>query len=178
VPVRVPGASAKTAMTTTSLLVKEFTHEAATTRRMLERLPGDKLEWRPHAKSFTAIGLASHIVECLGWTETILTQDDLDIDPATYRPYHATSVAGLLERFDDRVAAGQRALATVTDADLDQEWAFKIMGRERWKKPKAAVIRDFTLSHLIHHRGQLSVYLRLLDVPVPGAYGPTADDKK
>lgn len=165
-------------MILSEILSNEFAHEAKTTRRMLERLPADKLDWRPHAKSFTAIGLASHIVECLGWTETILTQDDLDIDPATYRPYQATSVDGLLERFDDRVAAGQRALAAVTDADLEQPWSFKIMGRVRWEKPKAAVIRDFTLSHLIHHRGQLSVYLRLLDVPVPGAYGPTADDAR
>lgn len=165
-------------MILSEILSNEFAHEAKTTRRMLERLPADRLEWRPHPKSFTAIGLSSHIVECLGWTETILTQDDLDIDPATYRPYQAASVAGLLERFDERVAAGQRALATVKDADLERPWAFKIMGRERWKKPKAAVLRDFTLSHLIHHRGQLSVYLRLLDVAVPGAYGPTADDAR
>ena len=163
-------------MTLSEILSNEFANEAKTTRRMLERLPADKLDWRPHAKSFTAIGLASHIVECLNLTDTILNQDEFDIDPATYPRYQAASIDDLIEQFDARVARGQRAFASVTDADLARPWSFKVMGRERWSKPKVVVMRDFTLSHLIHHRGQLSVYLRLLDVPVPGAYGPTADE--
>jgi uncharacterized damage-inducible protein DinB len=155
----------------------EFEHEAQTARKHLERLPGDKLGWRPHEKSFTAGGLASHIVDCIHWAEAIFTLDELDFDPATYKPCRASSVADLLSSFDDRVAAGNRALAGAADADLMQPWRFKIMGRVRFEKPRMVVFRDFTLSHLIHHRGQLSVYLRLLNLPVPGSYGPTADEK-
>ena len=164
-------------MTIIDSLREEFEHEAQTTRRHLERLPDDKLGWRPHEKSFTAGGLASHIVECVAWTDSIFTQDELDFDPAVYRPWQAASVADLLKAFDDKVAGGRRALEGVADEDLTRPWSLKILGRVRFEKPKAAVFRDFTLSHLIHHRGQLSVYLRLLDVPVPGSYGPSADER-
>jgi len=158
-------------------LITEFTHEAQTTRKHLERLPGDKLDWRPHEKSFTAGGLASHIVECVGWADSIFNKDEVDVDPATYKPYQATSVPGLLKAFDDKVADCKHVLAGVDDADLMKPWRLKMMGRVRFEKPKVAVFRDFTLSHVIHHRGQMSVYLRLLDVPVPGSYGPTADER-
>lgn len=164
-------------MTRIGSLAVEFEHEAQTTRKHLERLPGDKLDWRPHEKSFTARGLASHIVECVGWAESIFGMDEFDFDPTTYKPYQATSVAELLETFDEKVASGTQALAGVADEHLMLLWRLKIMGRVRFEKPKAAVFRDFTLSHLIHHRGQLSVYLRLLNVAVPGSYGPTADEQ-
>lgn len=164
-------------MKMTDSLALEFAHEAQTTRKHLERLPSDKLDWRPHEKSFTARGLASHIVECVGWAESIFTLDELNFDPAAYKPYLATSVADLLKTFDDKVSDGKQALAGVADADLMQPWRLKMMGRVRFEKPKAAVFRDFTLSHVIHHRGQLSVYLRLLNAPVPGSYGPSADEQ-
>ncbi len=158
-------------------LITEFDHEAQTTRKHLERLPEDKLDWRPHEKSFTAVGLASHITEMVGWADAILNQDGLDFDPATYKPYHATSVTDLLNTFDDNVAKGKQALAGATDDTLSELWSFKIMGRVRFERPKASVLRDFAFSHIIHHRGQLSVYLRLLNVPVPGSYGPSADEQ-
>jgi len=158
-------------------LIAEFEHEAQTTRRHLERLPADKLDWRPHEKSFTARGLASHIVDCVGWGDSIFSNDEFDVDPAAYKPYRAESVVDLIETFDDKVAECRQALTRVADADVMLPWRLKIMGRVRFEKPKGAVFRDFTLSHLIHHRGQLSVYLRLLDVPVPGSYGPTADER-
>jgi uncharacterized damage-inducible protein DinB len=158
-------------------LIAEFDHEAQTTRKHLERLPEDKLDWRPHHKSFTAAGLASHITEMVSWIEAILKQDEIDFNPATYKPYVATSLAGLLKTFDDNVAKGKQALAAATDDTLNQPWRLKIMGRVQVEKPRAAAIRDFALSHLIHHRGQFSVYLRLLDVPVPGSYGPSADEQ-
>jgi uncharacterized damage-inducible protein DinB len=154
----------------------EFDHEAQTTRKHLERLPADKLDWRPHEKSFTAAGLASHITEMAGWSEAIIKQDGLDFDPATYRPYVATSVEDLLKTFDDNVAKGKQALAGATDDTLAQSWSFKIMGQVRFERSKADVFRDFALSHIIHHRGQFSVYLRLLNVAVPGSYGPSADE--
>jgi len=158
-------------------LIAEFEHEAQTTRKHLERLPADKLEWRPHQKSFTAAGLASHITEMVGWTDAILNQEEIDFDPATYKPYVAGSVADLLKTFDDNVAKGRQALAGATDDTLQQPWRLKIKGRVQFERPKGAVLRDFALSHLIHHRGQFSVYLRLLDIPVPGSYGPSADEQ-
>lgn len=158
-------------------LITEFDHEAQTTRKHLERLPENKLDWRPHEKSFTARELASHITEMVGWANAILNQDGLDFDPATYKPYRGTSVAEMLKTFDDNVAKGKQALASVTDDTLNQPWSFKIMGRVQFERPKAAVFRDVAMSHIIHHRGQFSVYLRLLNVPVPGSYGPSADEQ-
>jgi uncharacterized damage-inducible protein DinB len=158
-------------------LITEFEHEAQTTRRHLERLPNDKLDWRPHEKSFTAGALASHIVECVGLADSIFNLDEFDIDPTVYKFYQAASVADLLKTFDDKVANCKQAMAGATEAALMQPWRFKIMGRLQFERPRAAVFRDFTLNHLIHHRGQFSVYLRLLDVPVPGSYGPSADEQ-
>lgn len=158
-------------------LITEFEHEAQTTRKHLERLPNDKLDWRPHEKSFTAGALASHITECVGWSDAIFYQDGIDFDPATYKPYLATSTADLLKTFDDNVTKGKQALAGSTEDRLEQPWRLKIMGRVQFEKPRAAVFRDFALSHVIHHRGQFSVYLRLLGVPVPGSYGPSADEQ-
>ena len=157
-------------------LITEFEHEAQTTRKHFARLPNDKLDWRPHKKSFTAGGLASHITEIVTWTDAIFNQDEIDFDPATYKPYVATSVADLLKTFDDNVAKAKQVLASAAEENLEQAWKLKIMGRVQFEKPRAGVFRDFTLSHLIHHRGQFSVYLRLLEIPVPGSYGPSADD--
>lgn len=157
-------------------LREEFAHETETARKHLERLPDGKLEWRPHEKSFTTVGLASHIVECIGWTEAIFNQDELDIDMATYRPYQATTKDELLKAFDKNVAKGKEVLKRADDAVLERPWQLKINGKPWLEKSKAAVFRDFVLSHVIHHRGQFSVYLRLLDVAVPGSYGPSADE--
>ncbi len=164
-------------MNTIDSLVKEIEREAQTTRKHFERLPSDKLDWRPHQKSFTAGALASHIVDCVGWTDSIFNLDELDVDPATYKTYQATSVDDLLKTFDDKVANCRQILMGATDATLIQPWRLKVRGRLMFEKARAAVLRDFILSHLIHHRGQFSVYLRLLDVPVPGSYGPSADEQ-
>ena len=158
-------------------LTMEFEREAQTTRKHLERLPDDNLDWRPHQKSFTAGALASHIVESVSWAYVIFRLDEFNFDPATYKPFQAASVADLIETFDDNVAKGKRAMENVADASLPQPWRFKIMDRVRFERPRGDVFRDFALSHLIHHRGQLSVYLRLLNVPVPGSYGPSADEQ-
>jgi uncharacterized damage-inducible protein DinB len=157
-------------------LRQEFDHEARTTRRLLERIPEDKMTWRPHVKSFTAGMLASHIVDCLGWADAIFTADELVMAPSSYRPFNATSTVDLLTTFDRRVANYTTRLAEAPDEAFMQPWRLRMMGAVRFEKSRLAVFRDFTLNHLIHHRGQLSVYLRLLDVPVPGAYGPTADE--
>jgi uncharacterized damage-inducible protein DinB len=163
-------------MTMIESLRDEFGHETATTRRHLERVPDDRLDWRPHTKSYTARGLASHLVECVGWTTRIFGADEFDIDPAAYKAFSAASVADLLRTYDTAVADGQRLLAAASEEDVARPWRLKIRGRQRFERTRAAAFRDFTLSHVIHHRGQLSVYLRLLEVAVPGSYGPTADE--
>lgn len=158
-------------------IIREFEHEAQTTRRHLERLPDDKLDWQPHKKSHTASGLASHIVECIRWGDSIFTQDEFNFDPATFKFYHAESVADLLKNFDEAVSASKTALANADEDALEKPWRLTMKGRTLVENTKADVFRDFVLSHLIHHRGQFSVYLRLLDVAVPGSYGPTADEQ-
>jgi uncharacterized damage-inducible protein DinB len=158
-------------------LKMEFEREAQTTRKHLERLPDDKLDWRPHQKSFTAGDLASHIVELISWADSIFNLDERDVDMATYKPYQAASVSDLLKAFDDNAAVCKRVLAGADDETLTRPWRLKIMGRLQFEKTKADVFRDFILSHVIHHRGQFSVYLRLLNIPVPGSYGPTADEQ-
>jgi uncharacterized damage-inducible protein DinB len=157
-------------------LATQFDQETKTTRKHLERLPTDKLDWRPHEKSYTVGALASHLVECINWTPEIFTKNELNFDPATYKPYQASSTADLLEVFEKAVADGKRVLAGVDDEAGMQTWSLKLNGRALFERPRVDVFRDFTLSHLIHHRGQFSVYLRLLNVPVPGSYGPTADE--
>jgi len=163
-------------MKTIDRLLKEFEHEAQTTRKHLERLPDGKFTWKPHEKSFTAAGLASHIAECVGWTEVIFNENEFNFDPSTYKYYLAESTADLLKTFDDHVVKGKQALAAATEETLEQPWSLKIKGQVLFEKSRADVFRDFALSHVIHHRGQLSVYLRLLDVAVPGSYGPSADE--
>ena len=158
-------------------LIAEYRNETRTTRRLLERIPANQFEWRPHPKSFTAGGLASHIVECMGWLEPIFLHDEIDFDPSTFKPYRAASMPALLTTFDEKAEDGTRILAGVDEAALRTPWRLKMRGKVLVERPKAEAFRDFTVSHIIHHRGQLSVYLRLLDVPVPGAYGPTADER-
>ena len=161
---------------TLDMLRAELDHEAKTTRKLVERVPDDRLDWKPHARSFSLGGLASHIVDCFQWGDAILNGDEYDFDPATHRSHQATSAVDLVARLDSLAARCREALARADEERMLMPWRLKIRGRQRFERPRVVVLRDFTLSHLIHHRGQLSVYLRLLDVPVPGAYGPSADD--
>ena len=163
-------------MDTITKLRSEFDHEAQTTRKHLERLPEDKFEWKPHQKSFSAVALASHIVECFSWGESVFNQDEIDFDFSTYKPYKASSKDDLLKTFEQNVKASQEAMAKTDDSRLEQPWRLKVQGKVWFEKPREAVFRDFVMSHVIHHRGQYSVYLRLLEVPVPGSYGPSADE--
>ena len=163
-------------MTALESLVSEYNSEMRSTRRMLERIPPDRLEWRPHVKSFSAGDLAAHIVDSVDWLEHIFTRDEFDFDQRTYKSSPGDSLSALLAKLDGQVAAGTSILAGLDEAALASHWRLKVFGKVRVDRPKAVAFRDFTLSHMIHHRGQLSVYLRLLDVPVPGVYGPTADE--
>jgi uncharacterized damage-inducible protein DinB len=153
----------------------EVAHEAAVTRRHLERLPTEHFAWKPHPKSRSAAELALHIVDCFGWVESIFSAPSYDFDPKTYRPASATDTAGLLAVHDATVA---RALAAMDDAApeiLMRDWSMAIRGRTIFTKRTDDAVRDMTLSHVAHHRGQFSVYERLLDIPVAPSYGPTAD---
>jgi uncharacterized damage-inducible protein DinB len=163
-------------MSASAALLAELERETRTTRRHLERIPADRFDWRPHPKSSSAGALASHLVSCLRFVEPIVAQDALDFDPATHRPFQAGDPAALIAGFDETAARAAAALRGLGDSALDAPWQFRIRGVVRFEKPRGEALRDMTLSHLVHHRGQLSVYLRLLDVPVPATYGPTADE--
>jgi uncharacterized damage-inducible protein DinB len=153
----------------------EFDHEIAATRRLLERVPDDKREWKPHEKSRSLGALATHIASLPAWAGIILNDESFDLDSSPPRIAEAASRAELLAAFDD---ATRRARAWIdrTDAEYLAPWTLKRGGQELFTLPRIAALRSFLLGHLIHHRGQMSVYLRLNDVPVPPIYGPTADE--
>ena len=161
-------------------LLPEFDHEMATTRTLLERVPDGRGDWKPHAKSMSLGELAMHVAEMWGWMAMTLEQDELDFNPPGATPYRTPkfeNAAGLVAIFDANVKASREALARATDEQFGQHWALKNGGVVLMSMPRTAVVRTFVLNHVIHHRGQLTVYLRLLDVPLPSVYGPTADLK-
>ena len=157
-------------------IIAEFQQEVVATRRLLERVPEEHFDWRPHAKSMTLRELASHIVDSFSWLESIVRQDELVMDPATFEPWLATSREHLLDTFDRNVDAAIAVLESQPDDVMLADWAMKLGERTVFAAPRIAVVRMFTLGHHIHHRGQLDVYLRLKDVPLPQIYGPTADE--
>jgi uncharacterized damage-inducible protein DinB len=160
-------------------LLPEFDQEAAGVRRTLERVPADKFEWRPHEKSGTMIWLAGHLANLPQWAVLTMAADELDLAPGGESmplPPTPTSVEDLVATFDRHAAAARAALAAASDADFMKSWSLLNNGTVLMTLPKAAVIRSFVMNHLIHHRAQLGVYLRMNDVPVPSIYGPSADE--
>ncbi|MBI2819327.1 MAG: DinB family protein [Acidobacteria bacterium] len=160
-------------------LLVEFDMEYANTRKMLERVPDDKLAWKPHAKSFSMGDLATHIAEVPGWMAVTLEQDSFDVAPSggqSYQRPKLNSRKEILDAFDKSVAAARATLEKATDDKLMQPWSLLKAGETMFTMPKSAVVRSFLMNHGIHHRAQLGVYLRLNDVPVPGMYGPSADE--
>ena len=158
-------------------LLREYDNEMRGTRRMLECIPTDRYTWRPHPKSFTIGDLAAHIVDSVDWVDHIFAHEEFDFDPRTYPTSQGASLDKLLARFDAQVVAGHATIKALNEGALHSLWRLKVLGKVHVERTKIDAIRDFTFSHIIHHRGQLSVYLRLLDVPVPGVYGPSADDQ-
>jgi uncharacterized damage-inducible protein DinB len=158
-------------------MAAEFAEEAAKTRRMLERVPWDKADWRPHPKSMPMGALASHVAQLAGFPALIVTTEGRDIaQPGGAAPARPTSTAGLLEVFDRNAAASEKALGSARDADLQQTWTLRQGERVLLSLPRGVAARGMGIHHSIHHRAQLGVYLRLNDVPVPGMYGPSADE--
>ena len=161
-------------MTIAESLLPEFDHEMATTRKLLERVPSEKGTWKPHPKSFALGHLAQLLARMPGWMTAMLR--DTEINLATYPGYSFETTPALMAEFDKNVRAARQALAAAKDADFAVVWSLKHGDRVLMALPRSAVLRTH-INHLVHHRGQLSVYLRLNDIPLPSIYGPTADER-
>ncbi len=164
-------------MTIQELLLLEFDEEMASTRRMLERVPEASLGWKPHDKSMTLGRLASHVAD-LPNRCTVIIGMDVFVRPVNFTPFVASSAKELLEHFEKASGDARQALVGLGEQQLPGMWTLKFGERTMVELPRAMALRRVFMDHLIHHRGQLSVYLRLLDVPVPGMYGPSADDAR
>jgi len=160
-------------MTIADSLLPEFDQEMATTRRVLERVPDDRPEWKPHPKSFSVAHLAQLVASLPGWIDQVLTSTELDL--AAGAGYSNQKTASLLDTFDENVRKSREAIARAKDSDYDVTWSLKMNRNVLFTAPRRVVVRQH-ISHLSHHRGQMTVYLRLLDIPVPSIYGPTADE--
>lgn len=156
----------------------EYDHEMGTTRRLLERVPEADFAWKPHEKSMSLGQLAGHLANIPTWCTAVLDQPLFDLDSAgdDARPKQPASRDALLKEFDAKVAAARASLAQRSDGEMLSPWTLKRGGHEIFTLPRISAIRSFVMNHSIHHRGQLSVYLRLRDVPLPRIYGPTADE--
>ena len=162
-------------MTFAERLTAEYDHEMANARKMLESVPEDKLAWKPHEKSMTLGRLASHVADFPTWALTTIQVDRLDMK-AGDMPAPINTKAEILEKFDKDLKKGRDAIAGLKEDQLDKNWSLSFDGQQLFELPRADVLRQTVMNHLVHHRGQLSVYLRLLNVPVPGMYGPSADE--
>ena len=166
-------------MSLAQALLPEFEHEMAGLRRVIERIPADRFNVRPHPKSFTLGDLANHLATIPGWTVSTLTLTELDFGLPETRAKQSkpsATVEGLLRTLDAGVEGAMEALGKASDEDFQVMWTLKNEGQVILSLPRIAVLRGFVMNHLIHHRAQLTVYLRMLDVPVPALYGPSADE--
>jgi uncharacterized damage-inducible protein DinB len=157
-------------------MLPEFDHEMATTRKLLERVPDDRLSWKPHEKSYSLGQLAQHVANIPYWGQLTLEQSELDL-LAYPPPAELGSRAAILQLFEEKSGATRKALLGRTDAELMAPWSLKRGTDKMFTMPKATVWRTFVMNHLVHHRGQLSVYLRQQGVPLPSMYGPSADEQ-
>ena len=167
-------------MSISATLLSEFDQEMDGARRTLERVPQDRFDWKPHPRSGSMIWLASHLANIPYWAILTIQEDELDLMPGGQplpQPPAPTSVDQLLAEFDRRVREARAAIAGADDAAFLAPWSLLRNGATVFSMPKAAVLRTFVMNHLIHHRAQLGVYLRLNDIPVPSIYGPSADEK-
>lgn len=162
-------------MTQIAAIKKELENEAITTRKMLALVPAEKFDWRPHPKSMAMMNLATHIAELPSWVSMVLNTDELDFAVDEYQPTIVKSNAELLDMFTKNLATGLAPLDEAKEELLEKTWTLRNGEQILSKGSKAAMIR-MSLSQIIHHRAQLGVYLRLLDIPIPGSYGPSADD--
>lgn len=155
----------------------ELEFEAKNTRKVLDRIPEAKFGWKPHEKSMTMGKLASHVAEIPQWVKTTLEMEEFNLDPATFKPFEAKTAKELTQKFDDSVKGALAAMKGVSNESLMKIWRMKSGGKLMVEMPRIAVLRGFVLNHSVHHRGQLTVYLRLNNIPVPAIYGPSADEQ-
>ena len=163
-------------MSLSQSMLPEFDHEMASTRRVLERVPAEKFSWLPHEKSMSFQRLAAHVAELPAWATMTINTSELDFATSPYTSPKAATNQDLLDIFDRVSAEARVALAGVSDEELFKPWTLRNGEQVIFTMPKIAVLRTSVMNHLIHHRGQLTVYLRLNDIPVPGVYGPSADE--
>jgi len=163
-------------MSISQSLLPEFDQEMAGTRRVLERVPADKFSWGPHDKSMSFGRLAVHLAELPSWTTLTLNTSELDFAATPYAPAKAETTQDLLNIFDKSTSEARAALAGAGDEVFFQNWTLRNGDQTLFTLPKIAVLRSFVMNHIIHHRAQLTVYLRLNDIPVPSLYGPSADE--
>lgn len=162
-------------MTRIQVFLKELNQEANTTRKMLQIIPDDKYDWKPHEKSMTIQQLSTHIAELPEWITMALTTDGLDFATSPYQPSKINKTAELMDFFEQTLENGRSQLVDSNENKLDETWILRNGDQIYSESSKAEVIR-MTLNQIVHHRAQLGVFLRLLNVPIPGSYGPSADD--
>lgn len=162
-------------MSQIQILLKEFQNEAEITRKMLERVPEEKFDWKPHPKSGTLKWLTTHIAELPGWPDMILSTEELDFENNPYQHDEINSQEDLMRYFEKSFQKGKARLEQAKESELQESWTMRVGDRVISSTPKAEVIR-MAFSQTIHHRAQLGVYLRLLNIPIPGSYGPSADE--
>ena len=163
-------------MSMSQSLMAELQHEAKTTRRLLERVPEGSFGWKPHEKSMSLGQLAGHVAQLPSLIIPAFDGDEFDFATSGWKPFSPQSTAELVEQFDAHVSAAADALKGQTDESMGEKWKLRSGDHVIFEMPRSMVVRYFGLNHVVHHRGQLSVYLRLLDVPLPSIYGPTADE--
>jgi uncharacterized damage-inducible protein DinB len=166
-------------MSIADAVLPEFDQEMANTRKVLERVPEAHKDWTPHQKSWNLGNLAIHLSNLPSWTTITLKQDGIDLNPPGgpgFTPPVFVNTAAALATFDENVKTARAAIASTSDADFMKGWTLANGGKPVFTLPKVVVLRSFVMNHMIHHRGQLTVYLRIKDVPLPAIYGPSADE--
>jgi uncharacterized damage-inducible protein DinB len=163
-------------MTIAQSFLAELKHEANTTRKMLERVPFDQINWQPHEKSMALLRITQHIASLPLWIPRIIDNEVFNFTNLVYNPPVPENSSDLIKEYDKNIETAEQSLSTYPDEEIVKLWTLKRGDITMFTLLKTVAVRNLALNHLIHHRGQLSVYLRLLNVPVPGAYGPSADD--
>ncbi|MGI8787940.1 MAG: DinB family protein [Pyrinomonadaceae bacterium] len=163
-------------MSISDAFIGELQHEATTTRKCLERIPADVFDWKPHEKSMAMGKLAAHVAEMVGWIKDTVEKPEIDFATMDYKPFEPKTTAELVEFLDKKVAEAIASLKNASDETMMQKWKMRNGEQVYFDIPRIQALRGFVFNHIIHHRGQLSVYLRLNDIPVPEIYGPSADE--
>jgi uncharacterized damage-inducible protein DinB len=164
-------------MTIAQAFLEELKQENISTKKMLERVPMEKGDWKPHKKSMPLARLASHVAENLQWIAMAIETEELDLSKQPYEPFIPKTTEELIKYLEESEDKAKKALSNCSDEEMMKNWTMRSGKQVFFTMPKVTMIRNFCINHMIHHRGQLSVYLRLLGVPLPGIYGPTADEK-